>query len=498
MSLTSILKDYFEELLSDRQDTLLKQIANWITVNGILLKTVIIELETYLTSIDDKIRNRSTSLVSFLLRSNCEFILSNTDVQHLTKFFISRLGDYPSINPSLQGLHALSKYHSYALPNDIGIYRNEVIIQVTTELHTQSLAQSIRQNTFSLFHSLLNLSQVKLPDNMMKSSSSVISSSNLSLENETMEMNAIILSLEGEKDPRCLILGLDILLKMMQIYSPTIIHDKAEKIFDNIICYFPITFNPPPDDPIGIKPAALITALENALCFHPAIVEYTIPIMIDKLYGDSDIARNHALSCLERICKLHSLSKQMESQLERLSDVLFELATNTNTTTSDPSTLHGTSMTTQVRAKNTIAEISYAILKKGEASIGSTLWELFVLPIVKKTIKELEHSFDSILSTHCVNIICAMIMKSYDIANSIVPIILPLCLKKIKQLREDGIVRVTQSMLTGKEYQQVINSSKFFVFERIVFALLANSFYDIDIISVSRTHLHSCVYSSLY
>jgi DNA repair/transcription protein MET18/MMS19 len=35
----------------------------------------------------------------------------------------------------------------------------------------------------------------------------------------------------------------------------------AEAFFDATACYFPITFRPPPDDPVGISPDDLRVAL---------------------------------------------------------------------------------------------------------------------------------------------------------------------------------------------------------------------------------------------
>lgn len=70
--------------------------------------------------------------------------------------------------------------------------------------------------------------------------------------------------LEGEKDPRCLILCLKVLTNTQAAF-PQAADEQAEAIFDVTACYFPITFTPPPNDPYGITPEMLSKALQAAL-----------------------------------------------------------------------------------------------------------------------------------------------------------------------------------------------------------------------------------------
>lgn len=71
--------------------------------------------------------------------------------------------------------------------------------------------------------------------------------------------------MEGEKDPRCLVLSLR-LLKRLQTIFPKAADESAESIFDVTACYFPITFTPPPNDPYRITPDMLSQALQAVLC----------------------------------------------------------------------------------------------------------------------------------------------------------------------------------------------------------------------------------------
>lgn len=70
--------------------------------------------------------------------------------------------------------------------------------------------------------------------------------------------------MEGEKDPRCLILCLRVLGRAQQLL-PQASDALAEACFDVTACYFPITFTPPPNDPYGITPEVLSQALRSTL-----------------------------------------------------------------------------------------------------------------------------------------------------------------------------------------------------------------------------------------
>ena len=50
----------------------------------------------------------------------------------------------------------------------------------------------------------------------------------------------------------------------MEVF-PTAADESAEPLFDLTACYFPITFTPPPNDPYGITPDMLSTALRTVL-----------------------------------------------------------------------------------------------------------------------------------------------------------------------------------------------------------------------------------------
>lgn len=80
----------------------------------------------------------------------------------------------------------------------------------------------------------------------------------------TQTHSGVLDCMEGEKDPRCLILCLRVLGRTQALF-PQASDELAEACFDVTACYFPITFTPPPNDPYGITPEMLSHALRATL-----------------------------------------------------------------------------------------------------------------------------------------------------------------------------------------------------------------------------------------
>lgn len=64
-------------------------------------------------------------------------------------------------------------------------------------------------------------------------------------------------AIEGEKDPRCLLLAFQILEQVSRLYhspkvDPAPLQSRAEEVIDTLSCYWPIKFTPPKNDPHGI------------------------------------------------------------------------------------------------------------------------------------------------------------------------------------------------------------------------------------------------------
>lgn len=77
----------------------------------------------------------------------------------------------------------------------------------------------------------------------------------------------------------------------------------ADRLFDMVACYFPITFTSSPNDPYQVSAEMLVMQLQDCLCGHYDFLDRLIPFLKDKLAHDSLVGRTHALSCLSRVCR---------------------------------------------------------------------------------------------------------------------------------------------------------------------------------------------------
>jgi hypothetical protein len=308
-------------------------------------------LEEKLVSVEDRIRNRATTLLSELF-GTMDLQLHGSVLHLFTVFFSHRLSDYPSVVPSLQALTILVSRHA---PNFEPKYADAVDIFQTVfrSLQVPAYAQTVRYKVYLLFKVLL--------------SEDALSSTLKPYGTEILE--GIVNSMDEEKDPRCLLEVFRVLHLAMRRFhghltNRTLVtstteseqedeHDggmklKADssqmmllsvRVFEAVNCYFPITFNPPPNDPFGITSEMLITSLEDCLCsaygahsgnsisakrkHHSAelehdvsdpnaIVRLAVPFLLDQLKANNNddlpIARVHALRALVRIVRTNPAS----------------------------------------------------------------------------------------------------------------------------------------------------------------------------------------------
>jgi hypothetical protein len=217
-------------------------------------------------------------------------------VLHLfTAFFLHRLGDYPSLLPSLHALTALVVRFSGSFDarhSDV----EDIVVSVHKELHIPSLAQSIRQRYYSFALLLLNTPAVlKLV---------------LSLDDDVQRdfVGNLVGAGDGEKDPRCLLLYLELLEAVCcRGFAPGALSSHVNSIFDNTTAYFPITFNPPADDPYGITHDKLVQRLLGVLQCRP-LLALAAPYAVEQLASDVDFAKVQASNLVLRLSKAYGVT----------------------------------------------------------------------------------------------------------------------------------------------------------------------------------------------
>lgn len=211
--------------------------------------------------------------------------LQDTAIHSLAEFFASRLADFPSLRGALTGSLALLKRPPQAgalHPTDA----LEIAKAVLNSVHVQSLTAVDRLLSFEILETLI------------ESHPSAV----LALDGDFLD--GLVAAVDGEKDPRCLLLAfrlVEIAPKVFERGKSAVLAEAAEEVFEVIAVYFPVSFNPPPNDTRGISREDLVVALERALAATPLFAPYSFPLFIEKLGSSLTSAKLDSLHAL-RAC----------------------------------------------------------------------------------------------------------------------------------------------------------------------------------------------------
>lgn len=355
VKLRNLLTQYIQlnaskkEAQSKDANPVLSQILKVMEADHHSLQDLLENLENELTGKKDETRGTATLLITECLTEQSFLTLSSQELHLFIIFFCRRLQDFPSCYASLQGILALlTKYSRLLDPKLLDFI--DIWQSLTRDIHIPSYGQAIRYKAFEIFDYLLSTEVSSNKDNIKDS---IIKKMLLQEDNLTEYVIGVIYALEGEKDPRCLLLDLKVMktlcvtfpnvfdelyhpfqgktsyssnvLSKMDIDDMSHYHSKGDHddhsetedekmtisqyLFDNISCYFPISFIPPPDDPYKITPELLSDALFNALFAIPSLTSLTIPFLLEQLINnDSEKARIEALQYLINIVQTRGYS----------------------------------------------------------------------------------------------------------------------------------------------------------------------------------------------
>lgn len=118
-------------------------------------------------------------------------------------------------------------------------------------------------------------------------------------------------SMDGEKDPRCLIQGFRAMKSIIMLYSRQSeyslasgqLEERVEELFDVLSCYFPVDFTPPPNDQHGITRDDIAKELQDALASSQLFTDLIVPLVTDKLSSLLNQAKLDSLCLLEACVK---------------------------------------------------------------------------------------------------------------------------------------------------------------------------------------------------
>lgn len=104
-------------------------------------------------------------------------------------------------------------------------------------------------------------------------------------------------AMDGERDPRILLFLFNFLPNFLKTFPLGHLNEEA---FEVIACYFPIDFNPSPNDSGIISRDQLADKLAECLCAHESFAEECINLLIEKLQSQLSVAKLDSLYLLSK------------------------------------------------------------------------------------------------------------------------------------------------------------------------------------------------------
>ncbi|XP_074095727.1 MMS19 nucleotide excision repair protein [Cotesia typhae] len=275
------LKTIFDnDCEKNKLNKLCVDIVNDIENGQIKLFQIIEHLGVFLTNTDVHTRENGIKTLSLILDNIDKNYLNEQEVELLSTFYCERFKDHHSIIPVVvQGI--LSIIQMKNLPKTC---LPKIFHGLYNDLRCQSELQATRRNIFFI----LKIALSRDLENLKKMGPDFI--------------YGVISSMDGESDPRNLMILFDTLPTFLREFS---LGHLTEEMFEVLACYFPVDFNSAGKDAQQITREDLAHGLENCLIQVPEFGEFVLPLVLEKLDSNLKTARLDALNLLIRGSKIY-------------------------------------------------------------------------------------------------------------------------------------------------------------------------------------------------
>ncbi|KAL0415179.1 UNVERIFIED_CONTAM: MMS19 nucleotide excision repair protein [Sesamum latifolium] len=135
-------------------------------------------------------------------------------------------------------------------------------------------------------------------------------------------------SIDGEKDPQCLLLVFHLVESLAQLYpsSSGPLANFAEDLFEILGCYFPIHFTHPKGEDDDVKREELARALMLAFASTPLFEPFSIPLLLEKLSSSLPSAKVESFKYLSYCTAKYGperIAKHAEALWASLKDTIY-------------------------------------------------------------------------------------------------------------------------------------------------------------------------------
>jgi DNA repair/transcription protein MET18/MMS19 len=241
---------------------------------------LITSLEEYINDKEDgSIRAKAVAYLADVLEKLPPRVLSGAERRLLSEFILGRIeGDVEGVGSSARALLALEERGKWDPETAQKVMR-------TFLDHTHPLKQFKLQTERYPVIQLIDLLLAKYREPVRQLH-----------ENDGEFMAGFISYFEGEKDPRNLMVVFSLLQVPMAEWD---IQANAQDMFEAAFNYFPITFKPPPDDPMGITAQDLKDRLRDCIAANSDFAPYAFPALLDKLDSTSMNTKRDVLQAIQ-------------------------------------------------------------------------------------------------------------------------------------------------------------------------------------------------------
>jgi len=406
----------------DEQTDALNRIILMLHGRRITIKDVVVASGEGLISEDESKRKRSVLLLSELLVRMPTMQLDATARHSLITFLTERLKDEACWRECLMGLHGLIRHHSPLSSGDPTLILRAILERVDVPRMTQSG----RKFALDIIECMTQQATQEVID----------------LKEDFVA--GVLRCIDGEKDPRNLLVSFRLATFLLEgttvntsatnvdststsassassstrvslRFPSLLLAPFMEELFEITSCYFPITFHPPPNDPIGITGNELQQGLRCVFGSHPMLAEYVIPLLLEKMDGTSEEVKMDSIDSL-RYCVEHG-----EYTVVQWDPFLGQIQTALK-----KELLHGSGHTGVVASASTCFAAFVRLLCPDEvggfpAFHLAPSWDLWMSPLLMEVASELTTMPDSKLArayATLLQLVCAStgnaLMRSMD------------------------------------------------------------------------------------
>lgn len=257
----------------DDNAEIIQQFADAVENDKARLVDLVQFLGDYLVEDEGELRAKATLCLVETLCALSKEKLTKQQVNVIVGFLCDRLTDEDCLKEVAIGLRAVVNMKAFSAMTNMDAILDSLNENVVMKRHVQNT----RYEVFLLLELLQGLAK----------------------GNENFISTYVNLT-SGEKDPRNLLVSFQL---SYRILSGMDISNNVEDMFDVTFCYFPITFEPPKNDPYGITSNDLKRALRKSISANSLFASDVFPGLIEKLNSSSESVKIDALesitACIE-------------------------------------------------------------------------------------------------------------------------------------------------------------------------------------------------------